>query len=357
MKIAYLAYWDVSRESGVLKKVARQMREWIRLGHEVRLFAASPGRGTWSGIADLDVETAGSSRTLTNLWVTPGLTRRVRAWWPDLVYHRFHFWYPGLGGLMEAVSTVVEINGDDVAQCRTTQPWYETCYHVLTRPRVMARAKGFVTITHELTAGLHACGKPVEVVADSIELADYPVTPAPENVRPRLVSIVAHPANPWVGFDKLLWLADRFPGWDFDLVGPDKDQFGAGVPPNVKVHGYLGRDRYDPILACADIAVGSLALHRIGMNESSSLKTREYLAFGLPVVVGYRDTDFPGPADFLLELPNAEDNVAANVERIERFVLSWKGRRIPRESVRHLDVRVKEERRLAFFGQIVAPGR
>src|SRR5207249_11205578 len=68
--------------------------------------------------------------------------------------------------------------------------------------------------------------------------------------------------------------------------------------------------------------LGSLALHRNGMNEASPLKVGTYLACGLPVIIGYRDTRFPDGAPFLLNIGNHENNVGSSIPRIESFVRS-----------------------------------
>jgi len=43
----------------------------------------------------------------------------------------------------------------------------------------------------------------------------------------------------------------------------------------------------------ADIGVGSLGLHRIGLTSASPLKNREYCARGLPFILSTHDWDFP----------------------------------------------------------------
>src|SRR5581483_6100961 len=150
-------------------------------------------------------------------------------------------------------------------------------------------------------------------------------------------------------------LAEREPAWRFDLVGAEL----PGVPPNVTCHGYLGEEAYRAILARADVGVGTLALHRLGMNEACPLKVRRYLAHGLPVILGHEDTDFIG-ADpwFLLRLPNTEENVRANLDRIRSFVERVRGRRVPRAEVEpRLGLAGKERQRLAYLAEVIAQGR
>ena len=58
-------------------------------------------------------------------------------------------------------------------------------------------------------------------------------------------------------------------------------------------YGVLGTQEYIPILEKCDFGIGSFALFRKGLEEASTLKVREYLAMGLPVYSGHKDTAFP----------------------------------------------------------------
>lgn len=60
-----------------------------------------------------------------------------------------------------------------------------------------------------------------------------------------------------------------------------------------KVYGVMEREDYTSILETCDIALGSFALYRKGLEEASTLKVREMLASGLPVVSGHKDLAFP----------------------------------------------------------------
>jgi hypothetical protein len=92
------------------------------------------------------------------------------------------------------------------------------------------------------------------------------------------------------------------------------------------------------------------------MQEACPLKVREYLAYGLPTIIAYEDTDFVGEEPwFLLRLPNVEENVRNGVDEIRVFVQSVLGRRVPREQVSdRIGARPKEARRIAFLEGVVA---
>jgi glycosyltransferase involved in cell wall biosynthesis len=198
------------------------------------------------------------------------------------------------------------------------------------------------------------------VVANGIELGDPP--PHPESQERARAIFLGSPMQAWHGVDKLAALARAFPSLDVDLVGYTPEQLAEtvdDVPENLRVHGRLTRIEYEPLLAAADIGIGTLALHRKGMREAAPLKVREYLAAGLPVVIGYDDVDLEGVEPWwLLRLPNDEANVASAQGRIRAFVESVRGRRVPRAEVEPLiSSRRKEETRLAFLTSIASTTR
>jgi hypothetical protein len=150
-------------------------------------------------------------------------------------------------------------------------------------------------------------------------------------------------------------MARSLPFADLHIIGCGPDTLRA-PPSNVTAHGFLEQKQYRPLLVAADLGVGPLALHRKHMDEACPLKTREYLAMGLPVITAHRDPDFPGPVPFLLELPNREHNVEPALGVLVEFVTRWHRHRVDRSQIAHLDVHEKERQRLSFLTE-VAVGR
>jgi hypothetical protein len=215
--------------------------------------------------------------------------------------------------------------------------------------------RGIVAVSNELVDERIRQSIPVLVQGNGISLQEHPTLPSVQNEKPHLVFIAAAGAV-WHGVDKILRLAEHFAEWRFDLVG-ELEALIPDAPSNVVVHGYLTSDKYEAILAQADVALGTLALHRKHMHEASPLKTREYLARGLPTIVAYQDTDFPVPVPYLLQLPNTADNVEISLHLIAEFVRTWKSHRVPQHSVSHIDVKHKECERVEFFKNIIASSR
>jgi hypothetical protein len=157
------------------------------------------------------------------------------------------------------------------------------------------------------------------------------------------------------GIDKLVTLAELCPDLHFDVIGYDGFPGQGTLPVNMVFHGYLPSERYLPLLAGSDVAISSLAFHRVGMQEQSPLKSREYLAYGLPMVVPYTDTDLDElDCDFLLKIPNQEDNIRTHASAIRDFAYQMSGRRADRSMIAsRIDSKQKEAERLSFFAAIL----
>lgn len=92
----------------------------------------------------------------------------------------------------------------------------------------------------------------------------------------------------------------------FDIIGdgqeyePLKDLIKqCGVGDFVKMRGYQEGAALDNFYNLSDIAVNSLAIHRIGLKTESTLKAKEYCAKGLPIISSY-------PIDSLTQEDNAK---------------------------------------------------
>jgi hypothetical protein len=354
LRIAFLVNWRSGATSGIYRKVAAQARAWTAQGAEVGLFVTTGEPHDWAALPETVLTVPARDHRGGRLVEREIAARAALRWKPSVVYTRHGLAYPGLLRVAARVPLVVEINGDDVAELRARAPWLRPL-HQVTRAAPLRMAAGLVFVTHELEASpaFARYKRPSAVIANGIDLAAYtPVPAAPAQGNPHLV-MLAHPGSPWHGVDKVCQVATSFPEWQIDLVGPTMADLQQERPANVRLHGELEPRGYRAIVERADVAIGSLALHRAGISEACPLKTREYLALGLPTVIGYRDTDFPAEPSFLLRLPNDEDNIRASVKHLAEFVTAWRGRRVERAEVAHLDTPSKEASRLALMESVL----
>jgi glycosyltransferase involved in cell wall biosynthesis len=358
IRIAYLAHGVEGMQSGVRTKILSQASTWaeLRPDVEVGIFVRceSGAEGDWQG--EPHVVTVRSSRSgiVGRFIQREVLSIDVARWRPDLVHLRQSTVSPTVAYLTAAIPTVIELNTLDLAELRV-RSWLRYHFARATRGLVLGRARGLVVVADEIAThpSVRRFGRPTIVVPNGVDLTCYASLPHTGNATPRIAFLGA-PRLSFHGIDKIERLARHFPTWTFDLIGPAADEL-TFTSPNVHAHGLLDPVDYVPILARADVAMGPLAMHRKEMAEGSPLKVAEYLAYGIPAIIGYADTRFPAGAPFLLQIPNTEDNVEASLDRINEFVLGWIGRRVDREAIASIDNRLVERRRLDFMLQFLEP--
>jgi hypothetical protein len=355
MRIAYLVHGVHGAGSGVRAKILSQAATWSSLGIEVGVFVRceAGAEAEWTGQPHVVKVRSSRAGIPGRLIQRELLSLEVAAWRPNAIYLRQSTVSPSIVGLAMRIPTVVELNTLDLAELRLGS-WPRYLYAIGTRGLVLRAARGLVAVADEIARQdyVRGLGKPTATIPNSIDLASYDQLPAPDNPEPRLIFLGA-PGLPWHGLDKIREIAGRFADWTFDVVGPAPEEV-ADPPSNLRLHGLLRPVQYLPMLAGADVAIGSLALHRKSMEEASPLKVAEYLAYGLPTIIGYADGRFPDGAPFLLRLPNVEDSIAPCFGAIEDFVRHWRGRRVDRASIAHIDARHIEQRRLDFIRSVTA---
>jgi len=365
LKIAYYVHLNLKPGSGVYKKILNQISCWLKLGHDARLFIVTRDEQIKNSLYSSNIKEKVEVVMYPNGFNPFSLFKRLKAfdemkdkilnWSPDIVYTRQDLYYPPIVNLARKSRFIAEINTYDLVElwgCSKTQ-WL---YSILTRDKLLSSCSGFVFVTYELSnkKAYKKFNKAYAVIPNGIKLDEFDPLPPNYNSGVNLV-FLGQSDYSWFGVDKILFLAKNFPEWKFHIIGFSNKSNEKDLT-NVLFYDFLPREKYEELLKSADCAIGTLSLHRNKMNEACSLKVREYLAFGLPIIIGYSDTDFLEGADFILTLPNDENNVNENLSAIEKFVLKWKGKRVPRDMVTCLDICEKEKQRISFFQSLVERG-
>ncbi|MCL1797536.1 MAG: glycosyltransferase [Eggerthellaceae bacterium] len=93
----------------------------------------------------------------------------------------------------------------------------------------------------------------------------------------------------------------------------------AGLESSVLFHGYCNSAELDSLYDQCSLAVESLGFHRrAGLTVSASLKSREYLAKGIPFISANEIDLFPDkPVDFFLQIPSDETSV--DIDKLLEF--------------------------------------
>jgi hypothetical protein len=360
MRITYVSlHWVRTTSSGVGKKIARQIGAWRAAGHDVQFFmhALQPSADVEPIPGEHFFYRQGNR--LLEEWERMRAMRRlleaIQLYQPDVIYLRYGMYVYPVHRLASIAPLVEELNTNDLVQHKRLGLIYNL-YNRLTRGILISQTSGLVCLSTELANSPYnkVFNKPTRVVGDGIDLDNITPLAAPENAQPRVV-FIGSPDSPWQGVDKLVQLAHKLPDMSVHIIGYDQIDGVSTVPENLSLYGYLDTVEYIKILGTMDCAIGSLGLHRIQLNESSPLKTRECLALGLPMILPYKDTDLDNlECEFLLKIPNKEDNIQTHAQVIRDFAYQMRGQRVDRNLIAFIDQAVKEHERVQFFEEIIS---
>lgn len=90
-----------------------------------------------------------------------------------------------------------------------------------------------------------------------------------------------------------------------------------GLEDKVNFCGNLEGDALDALFEMADVCVGNLAWHRVGVSVNPDLKNREYCARGIPFVTSTTDPGFPENFSMLLKV--CDDETPVDLENVIKF--------------------------------------
>lgn len=365
---AYIADLDDGPDSGVGKKVIAQASSLLLESGDkctVLIFSTDGANRTlWSEVCvpglHFRVVNYGKSVLLRHVITLKVVVAFLRMR-PKIVYSRHLYFYVGLYFAVLLFPFVFEINTDDLGQLKGRRFVY--WYHRLTRWFYLSSAVGFVFVSNYLrdlpSFARYRC--PVSVIGNGYDAVaiDWDRLSMPDaeldsrfSRFDRNAFFIGASDQSWQGIDKIIKMARGLPHCGFHLVG--KISLDSNdIPSNVFLYGFIPLSQYQHVIARCDVAIGTMALHRKFMSGTSALKVAEYIAFKKPVILAYREDDLPENADYLLVLPNVEDNVASNIDRISSFIDIAPSLHVPDEIVSKMSMANKNRQRALFLRSIL----
>ncbi len=206
---------------------------------------------------------------------------------------------------------------------------------------VLASTRGIVGLTEEiLRAELRRAGAPPPpgfVSPNGIELVQNGVIPDQRGGKIKLVSVCSKP-YPWHGIDRIVSALKNSSNQDIEihLIG-DVTAYDFGRDARLNYHGIIPHHDLTTKLGQFDMGLGSFALDRNGMTEACTLKTREYLAAGLPVLAHHRDAGLPEDFPYFI-------NEAFSIERAVELARAF--RSTPKTTIREISAPYIDKRAL-----------
>jgi glycosyltransferase involved in cell wall biosynthesis len=349
MKIVHFLNLDEYHSNGgILNKSFEKVRFWKSQKHDVELiviYSTDAERkiieqfGHCTLIKRVPQRFIGQFRLMRLFNATPQhertLIEMIRRLKPDLVYHRTFEFSKFIMGMARDFTSIVEINGNEIGNLysralhfpktliRTARVFYIKNF---SQPFFHAH-KGFVFVTHELLRLYKQEFKYDDlehksvVIPNSIDIEKHSVRKQVQLDKGKVKLVfLGKPNLPWHGVATIIKLAERTANYlEFHLIGVENDM--RHKPKNVFLYGYLSKEEYRTIISECHIGIGTLAIGTAGITEASPLKVREYVAAGLPVIIGYQDTSFInlGLPSWAMQLPNKEELILKEIDAIVNF--------------------------------------
>jgi hypothetical protein len=339
-KIAYVYYLSKS-SAGLFKKVADQARCADMLKLPIEFIVLNRQRsGRENNIRYVQFKKAREGFISRNLDVVANMFANLNRGVPWDEFHRVVLRYPtclGFGARSffrtHGDQLVLEHHSDAVEELKL-MPYIGRLFsrvEAFLAPRYQRNIRRIVGVTEELTryglwsAAPDAAGK---TISNGIAVAGVSPTGFQkfDGKNLNLIFVGSSPA-PWHGVDRLLLGLQDYQGpvrFTINLIGEPSVRTREVAEilrnhANVTVNqpGKKYGDELNSYFQKATLAVSTLALHRKKLTQACSLKTREYIARGVPFIYAYDDADVAADAPFALRF--LDDESALDVDRIIDF--------------------------------------
>lgn len=347
-KVAYVLISYHAAHSGVYAKVSDQITFWRSEGIEVQLFVITDENSVpfWKAI-DANCVTLLDSNTFSKIINRFQIVSLAAKSSPNVIYVRDSFPIRLPKIQMPIVLEIQSLVANELRIRSKTKYLFFNCI----KRFIYSRISGAVFVTSELMIKNEfslSDDTPKISIGNAINLNRI-VTLTLDYQNGPNIFFVGSSGQAWHGVEELLNFAKLNPDIFIHIVGEDR----KSSLPNLRFYGQLKPFEYHQIAAKCIAGVGTLNLSAKHMEEASPLKVREYLAMGLPVIIRYHDADLDQSSDFVLQLPVDERCFSDFSHEIRVFLDTWSRKRVPKSAISHLDVSVKESKRLEFLDQVI----
>ena len=185
-------------------------------------------------------------------------------------------------------------------------------------------------------------GIPTIKLENGVSLDTIPLTPGSRDKSSLHLIGVAN-VSPWHGYDRILHGLHAYyqqgnmdKEVTFTIVGSGNSLSALktlcsrlSLEKYVRFAGSRDGLELEYEFRLAHLAIGSLAMHRIGLQKGSVLKLGEYIARGFPVVIAYDDFSLQEDVPFVLKIP--ADELPVDIKQIREF---YEHLTVPPEEIR-----------------------
>jgi hypothetical protein len=301
-EIVYIAFVSANHV-GVVKKIERQCASWLKSDANVKNVKI---------VYDCSREYS-LFRIVYRYWVLLKYFIISRNRSNVVVYLRQTQCLPLMGFMSRFAYFVYEVNADSKFENNSLQ-MIKRILRIFLTDNFIKNAKIVFYVSRELQDRMHTGSGKSYVFPNS--LRTLPIKK--ELPRSYNVVFVGTDEYAWQGTDILFEMAKLMPEYIFNLVGHFNRHYNLA---NIIYHGVLTGSAYDGLMRNMDYGVGTLAFYRSGLTEGSTLKVRDYIAYNLPIIAGYIDSDFKDTS-FYLKLSVC--GLFVDIDEVRTFLNSWR---------------------------------
>jgi hypothetical protein len=356
MKIVYLAKVKSTGGLGINKKIIAQVQAWKSFGLVVELVLVVRGDSVPSEFAVLSPLVVFTNNLLGSFICDKNLERTISITKPDLIYFRMSNLPLITANFLFRYPVVMEINTKIFDELKVSYTGIKRKLLEYHFTHLLEKAVGYVGVTSECLEGLPH--RPNVQVGNSIDFSDSVfISSRLERCVSKKIIFVGSEGCPWHGVDRLVDVARELPEYKFFVVGYSKgylmNNISRALPNNFIACGYLTGSRYDELMKESTIAFGSLALDRNCMKQSSSLKNRDYLQYGLCLIMQGVDSDLEAlSCVYSLPVKFETSDVVDLVRQIEQSKDTYNTDDVE-EIKKAIGANFVEQRRVLFFSSVL----
>lgn len=327
--------------AGIFAKLLGQAYAFAEVGHSVRLIYMSMNRLVLSEISHLgrltelaDIQPIPKEDERDNFWRKARALTKDNHWSPDLVYVRYDQMFNGceflhfLGNVRDEKNCiVVEFPTFPYAlEIENETDRFKDAGYV----KEIKNYVNFVCSWNPAEA-IHGAlnftfNNKIHIDHALISHSELPLIADTGEIHLLAIANLMF----WHGYDRLLTGLSEYlkrgesSNIHVHIVG-DGEAYDALVSQtralnlerHVTFYGFRSENELQPMYDMASVCIGSLGLHRLNIQENSTLKVRNYLSNGLPAVLASKDADL---VDFssVLYLPANDEPV--DMDKVIDFV-------------------------------------
>ncbi len=168
------------------------------------------------------------------------------------------------------------------------------------------------------------------VIPNGISLQNIPVITRKAAVGEEFHVVGLANVSLWHGYDRMIEGLNRYSGpvkVYFHIIGEGLELPNLrllakkyGLEERVIFHGHMRGNELNSIMDNYHIAIGALGIHRIGIREAATLKSREYCSRGIPFIEDTIDGDFKDfPYRYQIEPEESPIDVGKLIEFFNGF--------------------------------------